>query len=202
MWAPIIPLAGFHETVGGSVRCKRTRMARPRPWRSPQRHQWLRNNTSLKTPENPDTDCHMEFAPGPLSFGYCRRGQAAGSPQRSIQTQAHADLYRRHAAEEAISSVALSPDALRAVIVSGATAQMWDVQAGRAGVSVRGQTGFNHVAFSPDGRRLLTASGDREVMVHTTSEARVWDAASGQPVTPPARQDAAGNPRHGEPLCP
>jgi hypothetical protein len=29
--------------------------------RKPQRHQWLRNNTSLKTPENPDTDCHMEF---------------------------------------------------------------------------------------------------------------------------------------------
>jgi hypothetical protein len=36
--------------------------------RKPQRHQWLRNNTSLKTPENPDTDCHMEFAPGPRPY--------------------------------------------------------------------------------------------------------------------------------------
>ena len=37
----------------------------------------------------------------------------------------------------------------------------------------------HHAAFSPDGRRVVTASQDRM--------ARVWDAASGQPVTPPMK---------------
>jgi WD40 repeat protein/serine/threonine protein kinase len=38
-----------------------------------------------------------------------------------------------------------------------------------------------HVAFSPDGHRIVTASKD-----HT---ARVWDASTGEPVTPPLRHD-------------
>ncbi|HZT81132.1 MAG TPA: tetratricopeptide repeat protein, partial [Gemmataceae bacterium] len=36
-----------------------------------------------------------------------------------------------------------------------------------------------HAAFSPDGTRIVTASDDRT--------ARVWDAATGEPVTPPLR---------------
>ncbi len=39
----------------------------------------------------------------------------------------------------------------------------------------------NHAAFSPDGRRVLTASGD--------NTARVWDAATGQPITPPMKHE-------------
>jgi hypothetical protein len=38
------------------------------------------------------------------------------------------------------------------------------------------QGGVNRAAFSPDGRRVLTVGGNT---------ARVWDAATGQPVTPP-----------------
>ena len=40
-----------------------------------------------------------------------------------------------------------------------------------------------HAAFSPDGRRVLTASGDKT--------ARVWDAATGEPITPPIRHEEA-----------
>ena len=36
-----------------------------------------------------------------------------------------------------------------------------------------------HAAFSPDGRRVVTASRDQT--------ARVWDAELGQPVTPPMK---------------
>ena len=38
-----------------------------------------------------------------------------------------------------------------------------------------------YAEFSPDGRLILTASLD--------GTARVWDAATGQPVTPPLRHD-------------
>jgi tetratricopeptide (TPR) repeat protein len=42
------------------------------------------------------------------------------------------------------------------------------------------------VSFSPDGQRLVTASADRT--------ARVWDAITGEPVTPPLKHEAP-NPR-------
>ncbi len=38
-----------------------------------------------------------------------------------------------------------------------------------------------HAAFSPDGRRVVTASHD--------NTARVWDAAPGQPVSPPMKHE-------------
>ena len=47
------------------------------------------------------------------------------------------------------------------------------------------------VAFSPDGRRILTASGHyRLTGGRPGGEARVWDASTGKPVGPPLRHSS------------
>jgi WD40 repeat protein len=43
-----------------------------------------------------------------------------------------------------------------------------------------------HAAFSPDGRWIVTASGDEG---ESTGEARVWDAGTGRPLTPPLKHN-------------
>jgi hypothetical protein len=56
--------------------------------------------------------------------------------------------------------------------------QVWDSAAGRAvSPPIRHANRITSASFSPDGRRVLTASSD--------GTARVWDAATGLPVTPP-----------------
>ena len=83
----------------------------------------------------------------------------------------------------AVRSVAFSPDARRIVTASNdRTARIWDVASGvqltvlsghGEGLPAADEGGnVRSVAFSPDGRRIVTASNDRS--------ARIWDAASGK----------------------
>jgi WD40 repeat protein len=90
----------------------------------------------------------------------------------------------------AVNSVAFSPDSRR--IASGAgdyygpfwwssdnTVRIWDASSGQQiGLSLKGHTSPVYaVAFSPDGRRIVSGSRDETL--------RVWDAESGQPMGPP-----------------
>jgi WD40 repeat protein len=66
----------------------------------------------------------------------------------------------------------------------GCYAQVWDARTGRP-VTGRLQhvaAYLLHVAFSPDSKRIVSASSDQT--------ARIWDATSGEPLTAPMRHDA------------
>lgn len=79
-----------------------------------------------------------------------------------------------------VTSVAFSPDSKSIVTVSGNltltsrgnTVKVWDVATGEERLTLPEQTGVVSVAFSHDGKRIVT--GGRDKM------ARVWDAQTGQ----------------------
>src|SRR5262249_58450798 len=83
-----------------------------------------------------------------------------------------------------VTRVAFSPDGRRLASVSGDVLAVWDLEGGRRLASARVAGEVSGLHFSPDGGRVLTAwdrSIGRDVYAN---EARVWDAATGQPVTP------------------
>jgi WD40 repeat protein len=88
-----------------------------------------------------------------------------------------------------VSSVAFSPDGRRVVTGSGnyypsrskpdpsddCTVRVWDVQSGQELHRLEGHTDeVSSLAFSPDGRQILSGSGDKTV--------RLWDADAGREI--------------------
>jgi WD40 repeat protein/tetratricopeptide (TPR) repeat protein len=91
-----------------------------------------------------------------------------------------------------LNYVEFSPDGNRIVIAGGTTyadnqigtgqAWVYDVHSGRPlGRPLEHQGTVYAASFSPDGQRVVTASGDRT--------ARIWNARSGEPVTGPLKCD-------------
>ena len=71
---------------------------------------------------------------------------------------------------------------------------MWDAQTGQPLTEPLKHDGWvTSAQFSPDGKRVVTASGRNDVygVFSQAVEARVWDAQTGQPLTEPLRHDQA-----------
>jgi WD40 repeat protein len=78
-------------------------------------------------------------------------------------------------------SAAFSPDGRRVLTRGDYEAQVWDADSGQLIATLPHRYFVRSAAFSPDGRRVVTASGGIQVV----GEAQVWDAATGQPMSPP-----------------
>jgi WD40 repeat protein/tRNA A-37 threonylcarbamoyl transferase component Bud32 len=82
-------------------------------------------------------------------------------------------------------AVALSPDGQTVVTgsIDNGTARLWEVATGKPlGPPLRHKGALTGVFFSPDGKAVLTVSGE--------PSARLWSAATGQPLGPPMRHES------------
>jgi serine/threonine protein kinase/WD40 repeat protein/tetratricopeptide (TPR) repeat protein len=95
-----------------------------------------------------------------------------------------------------VTEALFSPDGRRVLTVSGSEARLWNVADGRPTCPPMNHLGeIKHIAFSADGRRLLTVAVEKAgSSVGFAREARVWDAASGQQLTPALKHDGYGWP--------
>jgi len=72
-----------------------------------------------------------------------------------------------------VMAVAISPDSKRVAITVGSTVRVRDTASGKTLVTLKGHTAsVTSVAFSPDGRRIVTGSSD--------TTARVWNVRGGK----------------------
>jgi WD40 repeat protein/serine/threonine protein kinase/Tfp pilus assembly protein PilF len=83
------------------------------------------------------------------------------------------------------------------------TACVWDAATGKRIAEMKHEHAVRWAAFSPDGRRLVTAAGDfsggygndvADLLAPTSDprklgEARVWEVATGRPITPPLQHE-------------
>jgi WD40 repeat protein/serine/threonine protein kinase len=104
---------------------------------------------------------------------------------RYLKRQLDGGMFTLHGHQGPVTSVAFSPDGTRIVTGVGSNnapfqAKVWDAGTGMLLFDLKSRSGniqgFNgiaatSVAFSPDSKRIVTASGD--------SMARIWDATTG-----------------------
>jgi WD40 repeat protein len=98
---------------------------------------------------------------------------ATGKPVRALQEP----LLPRKGAKDSNHFAAFSPDGRRVLTVSGdgkdSRARIWDAATGKQLLTIQEPGGFlGPLHFSPDGRKVLGACGDKS--------ARLWDAATAE----------------------
>jgi WD40 repeat protein/tetratricopeptide (TPR) repeat protein/tRNA A-37 threonylcarbamoyl transferase component Bud32 len=92
--------------------------------------------------------------------------------------------------------LAFSPEGGRLLVRAGSGVRVWDVASGQPVSPAFGAEGnlpgVRSAAFSPDGRRVITVrSRGGPDPREQEGEARVWNAATGEPLTPPLRHTRA-----------
>src|SRR5262249_50919872 len=76
---------------------------------------------------------------------------------------------------------AISPDGSRVLLTQKDVTRVLDVATGEPAAAMKHAADVKRVAFSPDGKRIVTIAAD--------ATARVWDATTGQAITSPLRHD-------------
>jgi hypothetical protein len=128
---------------------------------------------------------HLAFSPdgAKLAVG-CGDTQETARHARLLDLSSGRFVGQPMPHREAVSFLAFSPDGRWLLSASGGIARVWDARDGRPvprEMPAGGRGVGSHAAgFSPDSRRVFTASGDGFV--------RWWDALTGEPITPIWRQ--------------
>jgi WD40 repeat protein/tetratricopeptide (TPR) repeat protein len=94
---------------------------------------------------------------------------------------------------------AISPDCTRIITAEGPMAKVWDARTGELELTLKGHTvPVFSMAFSPDGRRIVTGGCDVQQTSHRSgrrpAEVKVWDARTGTPLLGLKEDGRAGPP--------
>jgi WD40 repeat protein/serine/threonine protein kinase len=94
--------------------------------------------------------------------------------------RSHQELFKLTHFTDTVTCVAFSPDGRQLATTCQGMVQLWDAQTGQEGMLfLRGpDTRRMGVAFSPDGRLLVSVGGFQSV--HPDEEVQVWDVHTGQ----------------------